>query len=174
MTTLRKACFTLLAISTSSLLSSCGGGGGYNQGRPGNLGPLPTPAERSAQIANEEKGDFYYGRRYYVQKTRFWGYVRKPGEQWKDSKLVLINESQKHQPDRFSENGTGDKRYGFDQNYEYKLYGRFNGNKAYDPNSNLFLPEFQLTNYSLVNKNPGWIFDPNDYYDPTRVTLRAY
>ncbi len=174
MTKLRKTFFTLLALSTTSLLPSCGTGGGAISGRPGNLGPLPTPAVRSAQIANEEKGNFYYGRRYYVEKTRLWGYLRKPGQSYKSSKLVLINEDRKRQPDRLPENGSGNNRYGHDQNYEYKIYGSYTGRKAYDPNSNLFLPEFRLTNYQLINKNPGWIFNTNDYYDPTRVTLRSY
>lgn len=173
MTKLKKIFFALLTLPASTLLQSCGAGG-YSTGQPGNLGPLPTPTERRAQIANEEKGNFYYGRRYFVEKTRLWGYIRKPGQQWKSAKLVLINEDLKKQPDRFSENGSGDKRYGFDQNYEYKIYGKYLSKKAYDPNSNLFLPVFQITNYSLINKNPGWIFDPKDYYDPKRVTLRAH
>jgi len=170
---LRKVFCALLALSTFSLLPSCGGGG-YNPGRPGNLGPLPEPSVRKAQIANEERGNFYYGRRYFVNKTRLWGYLRKPGQPWRDSRMVIINEDQKRQPDRFSENGSGDRRYGFDQNHEYKIYGSYTGKKAYDPNSNLFLPEFRLTGYKLVSKSPGWIFYPNDYYDPTRVTLRPY
>lgn len=173
---LKRLALTALTLATPfAFLTSCGSAGGsFNPGKAGNLGPLPHPEVRQAQIANEPRGNFFYGRRYFVNKTRLWGYLRKPGEPWKKSKLVIMNEDVKHQPDRYSENGTGDKRYSFDQNYEYKIYGSYTGKKAYDPNSNLFLPEFRLTGYELINKQPGWIFHPRDYYDPYTVTLRPY
>ena len=44
------------------------------------MGLLPTVSDRKAQIAAEPRGDFYYGRRYFVEKTRFWGYLREPGQ----------------------------------------------------------------------------------------------
>ena len=50
------------------LLSHCGATMGG-----GNLGG-PSVEERNARIASEATGSFYYGRRYYVEKTRFWGY----------------------------------------------------------------------------------------------------
>lgn len=137
---------------------------------PGNMGGLPTVATRKAQIANEPRGDFYYGRRYFVQKTRFWGYLRKPGHPAKTARLVIFNESQKRNPDRLPEDASG-KRYGYDTNYEYKIYGRYTGRELYDPNSNQFLPEFLLTDYNLLSKDPGWLFSPSDKYSPTRITL---
>jgi hypothetical protein len=138
---------------------------------PGNMGSLPSVATRQDQIAKEPRGDFFYGRRYFVQKTRFWGYLRKPGEPAKTSRLVIFNESQKRNPDRLPEYGSG-RRYGFDNNYEYRIYGRFTGKTLYEPNSNQFLPEFLLTDYKLVSSNPGWLFSPADRYDPIRFTLR--
>jgi len=131
----------------------------------------PTAAERSAQIAAEPKGSYFVGRRYFVKKTRFWGFVRKPGQSWKNAKLVMVNESKKRQPDRLPEQ-TSSPTYGYDQNYEYRLNGYFTGQKVYDPNSNQILPEFMLTGYKVLNKNPGWIFSPQDRYDPVRPTLR--
>jgi len=131
----------------------------------------PSQAERAAQIAAEPKGNFYYGRRYYVKKTRFWGYVRKPGQMASQSKLVIFNESKKRAPDRFSETGLGNQRYGFDNNYEYKLRGFYSGRTLYEPNSNQFLPEFTLTGYNIVNRNPGWLFSPADHFNPVAITL---
>jgi len=75
----------------------------------------PSVAERKAAIAAEPKGSHYIGRRYYVEKTRFWGYVRKPGEDWSKAKLTMMNEDQKKNPDRFSENGSGNSRYGWQE-----------------------------------------------------------
>jgi hypothetical protein len=135
----------------------------------GNMGG-PTVEERKASIASEPSGDFFYGRRYYVEKTRFWGYVRRPRQSWDNAKLVMINESKKKQPDRLPENGPQGARYGYDQNFEYKLNGYMTGRDAYDPNSNQHLPEFMLTSYELVNRNPGWLFRPDDRYDATKIT----
>jgi len=136
----------------------------------GNMGG-PTVEIRNAKIEAEQTGDFYYGRRYFVNKTRFWGYLKKPKESWSRAKLVVFNESQKTNPDRFPENGPEGQRYGFDQNYEYKIRGAFTGREVYEPNSNQFLPEFRLTGYDLLDRSPGWLFRPDDHYDPSRITL---
>ncbi|MFT6864448.1 MAG: hypothetical protein ACJAVK_003013 [Akkermansiaceae bacterium] len=134
------------------------------------MGELPTAETRKRQISSEARGDFYYGRRYFVKKTRFWGYLREPGQSAKKARLVIFNESQKENPDRFPEGGL-EERYGSDNNFAYRIYGRYTGRELYEPNSNQFLPEFLLTHYELIAKNPGWLFAPSDKYDRTRVTL---
>ena len=136
----------------------------------GNMGG-PSAEERNAKIATEPTGDFFYGRRYYVEKTRFWGYIRKPRQSWSQAKLVVMREDQKHSPDRLSENGPPGQRYAFDNNYEYRLRGSFNGRTTYEPNSNQFLPEFTLTGYEVLDRQPGWLFRPDDRYDPYRITM---
>ena len=134
------------------------------------MGLLPTVSDRKAQIAAEPRGDFYYGRRYFVEKTRFWGYLREPGQSANKARLVIFNESWKLNPDRLPEL-KGGKAYGFDNNYEYRIYGRYTGRELYEPNSNQILPEFILTDYQLVSRNPGWLFSPSDQYYPTRLSL---
>ena len=57
------------------------------------------------------------------------------------------------------------KRFGYDHNYEYKVNGKFSGRKVYDPNSNLLLREFILSDYRLINPDPGWLFSPSEVYD---------
>jgi hypothetical protein len=136
----------------------------------GNMGG-PTPEERNAKIASEQTGDFFYGRRYHVQKTRFWGYVRKPRQPWSRARLVIFLEDRKLAPDRLPEAGPPGQRYAFDNNFEYRLRGYFTGEERYEPNSNQFLPAFMLTGYEVVDRNPGWLFSPGDRYDPLRVTL---
>lgn len=131
----------------------------------------PTMSERSAAIAAEPRGDFFYGRRYFVQKTNFWGYLRKPGQDARNAKLVVMQEHQTLTPDRFLAGGTGEKQHGFDQNYEYRIWGNYTGRTVYDLNSNQMLPEFFLSRYELVEKNPGWLFRPDDRYDSTKITL---
>jgi hypothetical protein len=136
----------------------------------GNLGG-PSVAERDAAISGEATGTFYYGRRYYVEKTRFWGYLREPRQPWSKAKLVMMNEQRKHVPDRLPEAGPPGQRYGYDNNYEYRIHGQYTGRMIYDPNSNQRLPEFQLTGYELLQAKPGWIFRPDDRYDSRRITL---
>ena len=74
-------------------------------------------------------------------------------------------------PDNLPQDGPTDARYAFDHNYEYRIWGSYTGETVYEPNSNQFLPEFLLKNYELLKTNPGWLFHPNDHYDPHRLTL---
>lgn len=130
-----------------------------------NAGPGTSPAElaRRSQILAEPRGDYYIGRRYHIDRTKFWGYLRRPGQQWWDSKLVMMNESRKRTPDRLPEyEYGGGRQHAYDHNYEYRITGRYSGKKVYDPNSNLFLPEFILTGYTLMSAEPGWLFRPNE------------
>ncbi len=163
--------FSFLAALTLMLHScSTASGGAGTYGSP-NMGG-PSAEVRAAEIASEPTGNFYYGRRYFVKKTRFWGYLRKPRQSADTAKLVIFNESKKLNPDRLPETGPRAERYGFDQNYEYKIYGYYTGDKVYEVNSNQILPEFMLTGYELVNRNPGWLFSPRDHYNPQYINLR--
>ena len=122
-----------------------------------------------ALIRAEPRGNHYIGRRYFVEKTRFWGYVRRPGESWEKARLVVLNEGVKRAPDRLPEVPTDSYGFGFDHNYQYKLSGRYTGETVYDPNANLFLPEFRLESYELISDTPGWLFSPNERYDPKKI-----
>jgi hypothetical protein len=169
---MRNYLFLLIGAIACLLLGACSDGG-FSSGTiygPPNMGG-PSTAERAAKIENEPTGNFFYGRRYYVQKTRFWGYLRKPRQSANQAKLVIFNETKKRNPDRLPENGPPGQRYGFDQNYEYKIYGYYTGQNAYEVNSNRILPEFMLTGYELVNRNPGWLFSPKDHYNPQSITV---
>lgn len=162
-----KAIAQIFAIGAGCfLLTQCGSTGGGN----GNLGG-PTAEVRNAQIASEPTGDFYYGRRYFVEKTRFWGYLRQPRQPWSRAKLVVFREDRMKNPDRLSESGPPGQRYSFDNNVEYRVRGNYTGKKVYDPNSNQILPEFMLTSYEVVDRNPGWLFRPDDRYDRLRITM---
>ncbi len=103
-------------------------------------------------IQSEPPGDYFIGRRYYKPDFKFWGYVRRPGEPWSSAVLVMLNENQKLAPDREQVN------FGFDNGYEYKLSGRFSGDKVYEPASNGIYPEFVLKGYELRSTSPPPIF----------------
>jgi hypothetical protein len=104
------------------------------------------------KYAAETPGDYFIGRRYYKPDYKFWGYIRRPGQPWSESQLVMLNEKQKLAPDRERLD------FGSDNNYEYKLYGYFSGDKVYEPASNTIYPEFVLKSYELISTDPPPIF----------------
>ena len=117
------------------------------------------------EIRQEERGNYYIGRRYYKRDYKFWGFVRKPGQQWNTAKLVMLNEQGKLAPDR--ELG----KLGSDNNYEYKLYGDFSGQTVYEPASNGFYPEFVLKAYELRTITPTTIYKEPGATDPARRVI---
>jgi hypothetical protein len=122
--------------------------------------------EMAQRIAVETPGDYYIGRRYYKPDYKFWGYVRRPGQPWTTAQLVMLNEKQKLAPDRER------LEFGSDNNYEYKLYGEFSGDKVYEPASNSVYPEFVLNGYELISQNPAPIFKSQIRGTPTPAELR--
>jgi hypothetical protein len=108
--------------------------------------------EAAKKIAAEPAGNYFIGRRYFKPDFKFWGYVRRPQQPWSTAVLVMLNEKQKLAPDR------AELRFGADNNYEYKLYGNFSGDRVYEPASNTIYPEFVLKNYELISTNPPPIF----------------
>ncbi len=129
-------------------------------------------AEREAEIARESPGDYYVGRRYYVPLTRFWGYLRRPGESWRTAKLVIMDESVVRNPDRGYEPPVKGATFGYDQNYEYLVSGSYTGEKAYDPSTDQILPVFRPTQFEVRNKKPGFLFVPSEKYREDYVTLQ--
>lgn len=119
---------------------------------------------RNMEIAREPRGNYFVGRRYHVPSTRFWGYLRQPGQTWRTAQLVIMDESACRTPDRLPEYA-GNPRYAFDNNYEYRVYGKFTGKYGYEPNTNLKLPIFKPTKFEQLNTDPGWLFKPSEKYD---------
>lgn len=113
-----------------------------------------------AAIAQEKPGNYYIGRRFYKTDYHMWGWVKKPGEPWKQAQLVMMNEQQKLIPDR------AEKKLGCDNDYEYFLYGFYSGDKVYEPASDRFYPEFVLTKAVLVDKAPLLIYPDSRWKDP--------
>ena len=159
---------TISAIACALAFSSCA----HMGSKAPNMGSADITEEyRAAQIANETQGSYFYGRRYFVEKTRFWGYLRQPRQPWSEAKLVIMNESSRHTPDRLPEDGDDRGQHGMDANHEYRITGHFTGRTIYEPATNLFLPEFKATGYKLVSQSPGWLFSPSDHYSRREVTL---
>lgn len=127
----------------------------------------PEIAAMRQAIQSEPQGNYFVGRRLFKNVYKMWGWVRKPGQQWKTAELVMLNEQRKLAPDR--EAGT----LGSDNNYEYKLFGYYSGDTVYEPASNGFYPEFVLTGYELINRNPPRIYsNPREVKPEVRILTR--
>lgn len=151
-----------MLLTAAGLLVSCVSSARYAE----------MDAQRHAAIAAEPRGDYFVARRFHIDHTHFWGYVRRPGESWDKAQLVVINEHFCKIPDRLPEQPASGPGYGYNHNYEYHLWGEFSGRKVFDPNSNMVLPEFVLKSHRLVNENPGYLFRPNERFKGSQL-LRA-
>ena len=120
----------------------------------------PTRAAMNAAIPSEQPGDYFIGRRMYKQDYKMWGWVREPGKPWKTARLVMMNEQGKLAPDR--EAG----KLGSDNNYEYRLLGRFSGERVYEPASDSFYPEFVLKGSEVLSAAPARIFSTKRQEEP--------
>lgn len=128
--------------------------------------------EREAIISQEKKGEYFVGRRYYIPLCRFWGYLREPGQSWRTAKLVMMDESVVHTPDRGPEKPLPNATFGTDQNIEYIVKGKYTGEHAYDPSTDQVLPLFRATSYEVKDKEPGFLFLPSERYTESYVSLR--
>ena len=113
-----------------------------------------------ASIAQEKPGNYYIGRRFYKVDYHMWGWVKKPGEPWKQAQLVMMNEQKTLAPNR------AQGKIASDNDYEYFLCGFYSGDKVYEPASDHFYPEFVLTKALLVDKAPPLIYPDSRWKDP--------
>ncbi|MFI3244587.1 MAG: hypothetical protein R3Y56_10075 [Akkermansia sp.] len=161
----RNLSSALLALLGVSLLTQC------NTMRS----DCEAIALRNQEIAQEPAGDYYIGRRYYIPSTRFWGYIRRPGQSWSSAKLVIMDESTILTPDRGPEPPAPNATFGTDHNVEYYILGDFvrtpNHDIAYEPNSDQVLPVFRARSYTLRSSKPGFLFKPSERYNRTMVSL---
>ena len=127
----------------------------------------PARAAMNAAIRAEAPGDFFIGRRMYKSDYKMWGWVREPSKPWTTARLVMMNEQTKIAPDR--EAG----KLGSDNNYEYRLSGRFSGDTVYEPASDQFYPEFVLAGYELINTKPTGIYITNRQEDSSIRIIMA-
>jgi len=121
-------------------------------------------AARRAEIASEPPGDYYIGRRFFIERSRIWGYVRRPRQSWDSAQLVIMEEAYRRQPDRVPElPEDGGLAHGFDDSFTYRLTGTISGRPdTYDPATNLFLRSFVLRDYSVISRQPSWLFHPTE------------
>jgi hypothetical protein len=72
----------------------------------------------------------------------------------------MLNEQKKLAPDRTQ------GKIGLDNNFIYRLNGKFSGDTVYEPASDRFYPEFVLEGYELISTKPEPIYVTNDQEKP--------
>lgn len=112
------------------------------------------------EISREKPAPHFIGRRYFKEDYKMWGYLRKPGQPWSESQLVVLNENKTLAADRAADDP------GADNGYEYRIWGKYTGEKVYEPASNGFYPEFLLERMECVSTTPGPIFKDRRALDP--------
>jgi hypothetical protein len=131
-------------------------------------------AARDARILAEPRGDYFIGRRYFTDKCRYWGYVRRPGQPWDKATLVVMDETAGAlTPDRLPETPSGGgAAHGYDHNFEYRITGQLTGRLIYDPNADMELPAFIAQRFELLSEKPGFLFSPSDPYRAQYIPAR--
>jgi hypothetical protein len=151
-----KPALSSLAVCVLSLaLASCSTGHSSRE-----LAAARATMEQSIPL--EPLGDYFIGRRVYKVDYKMWGYVRRPRQSWGEARLVMFNEDKVLAPDR-SLNAIGS-----DNGSEYKLRGRFSGDRVYEPASNSTYPEFVLAGAERVSGVPGPIFKDRSALKPQK------
>ena len=122
----------------------------------------------------------YTGRRWFVHTDHYtcflWGYLKTPDQSWPEARAVLMDERAGISPPDRPPHPAGPPRLGDDHNSEYSIQGRFTGESAYDPNTDLVLPLFAARSFTLLSANPGplpGIGNPTDNgFVPARESSR--
>ena len=120
----------------------------------------PARAAMNAAILTEKPGDYFIGRRMFKADYKMWGWVREPRKPWPTARLVMMNEQKKLAPDR------SQGKIGLDNNFIYRLSGKFSGETVYEPASDRFYPEFVLEGYELLSTKSEPIYVTNDQEKP--------
>jgi hypothetical protein len=78
----------------------------------------------------------------------------------------MMNEQKKLAPDR------SQGKVGLDNNFIYRLTGKFSGDTVYEPASDRFYPEFVLEGYELLSTKSEPIYVTNEQEKPdVRIIL---
>ncbi|MBX7157900.1 MAG: hypothetical protein K1X66_05905 [Verrucomicrobiae bacterium] len=107
----------------------------------------PDRPDITAAELNANPPEYWLGQRVYYTNLQVWGWVKRPEESWDDARLVLLKEDKCLAPHRSLGNRTAD------QNFQYRLYGRYWQHKGYEPVMNKLLDVFELEHYESLGQH---------------------
>ncbi|MGF1677996.1 MAG: hypothetical protein ACFCUX_02255 [Candidatus Methylacidiphilales bacterium] len=110
----------------------------------------PHPAGTTPSSAGEPSGEYFVGHRAVIDKYSGWGWVRKQSESWRQSRWVVLMEK----PGTIQAPGRYLAHPDQDHNTQYRLYGRFIEDLAYEPKKDTFVPIFELSGFEWIGPAP--------------------
>ncbi len=127
-----------LALTSCSTTGSSGSGGSSIP--PGNR--VFTP-QRVAQL-NANPPPYWDAQREFHPTHSTWGFIKRPDQDWSLAKRIMLNEDRMPAPHRRLSSRDADDRM------QYRFYGYFDKDPAYDPVINRLFDVFVLTRYEPV------------------------
>jgi hypothetical protein len=129
----------------------------------------PLPAHKAGETpssAGDTTGNIYIGHRAVVEKYNGWGWIKKESDSWNKSKWATIREV----PGAIIVPGRYLKHPDNDANIQYRLYGEFSNDKAYEPNKDVFVDVFILKGFEVIGpaSQPSGVSLPKGASAPTR------
>jgi hypothetical protein len=103
----------------------------------------------------------------YKSDYKMWESVLRAEQTVDDRAPCDVQRTDQARPDR--EAG----KLGEDNNFEYRLNGRFTGDTIYEPASDRFYPEFLLTGYEVINRQPVGIYLSKSQENPDMRIIMA-
>ncbi|GEM_PF-3212715 len=127
----------VVAAGGVALLTSCSSTGSTQGGADKPSSASGSKRVSAAQL-NARPGEYWLGQRVFIQDQMIWGWVKRPDEPWEEAVPVLLREEDVMAPHRELAKASAD------HNYQYKLYGYFWEQRAYEPVLNRLLDVFVL------------------------------
>ncbi len=129
----------------------------------------PLPAHKSGttpQTAGDTTGDVYIAHRAVVEKYNGWGWIKRESENWNQAKWSAVRET----PGEIIAPGRYLKHPDNDADMQYRFYGEFSDETAYEPNKDTFVPIFNLKGFEIIGSasKPSGASMPANASAPTR------
>ncbi|MEM6885415.1 MAG: hypothetical protein AAF571_10315 [Verrucomicrobiota bacterium] len=109
--------------------------------------PLPPhPHGTIPQSSGDTTGDIYIAHRSVVEKYNGWGWVKHESESWSDAQWVTVREKL----GKVIVPGRHLKHTDNDDGMQYRFYGEFSSETAYEPNKDVFIAIFNLKGFEVI------------------------
>jgi hypothetical protein len=134
--------YSILLVVSLCSCSTTGGGSTYSNIPPGNR---VFTAQRAAQL-NTNPPAYWDAQREFHPTHSTWGFLKRPEQDWSEAFRVILKEDRMPAPHRRL------PRRDSDDHFQYRFYGYFDAEPAYDPVINRLFDVFVLTRYEPVGQ----------------------
>lgn len=111
--------------------------------------PLPPhPHSSIPKSLGDTSGEVFLAHRSVVEKYNGWGWIKKESEPWSRARWSAVRE----QLGKVILPGRHLSHPDNDADMQYRFYGEFSKETAYEPNKDVFVPIFDLKGFELIGK----------------------